>query len=132
MCKKVLLVLLVAMSLVIAPINGFAAAAVPTEAVQLLVDDSLDILATYKIGFNHRVWKDLYGKLVRDEARFSVKYPDSEYKRALSLLMVYYGLFDIGWDFYIKGTDDKTSKSLMTSSMENAKESHEKLAKMIK
>lgn len=37
----------------------------------------MDIQSTYSAGMGYKAWKELYGKLVRDEARFTAKYPNT-------------------------------------------------------
>ncbi|SFM38640.1 hypothetical protein [Pelosinus propionicus] len=117
--------------LVLSMANMVFASEVPQEAVQLLIDDSTEIQGMYGAGMNYQDWKQGYGKLVRDEAKFSAKYPDNPYKDKIQSLMTYYDMAGQGWYYYIKGTNDAKSKQVIQSGMKLAKDAQNDLIEVL-
>jgi len=133
--RSKLITMLVVMALVLSVANMAFAMDVPREEIQVIADDSMDIQSTYNAGMGYKEWKELYGKIVRDEARFSEKYPDSRYSMELKTMMMGYDMANQGWYRYMNTTDserERKMKEVIQTGMNMAKTSQDELNRRIK
>lgn|GEM_PF-6772161 len=97
----------------------------PREAIQVIVDDSTDIQASFAAGISYKEWKELYHKIVRDEARFEAKYPNSKYLKVIQDDVNCYLVVDMAWDNYMNGIP--SAKYDVVQGMDMTKHWHKRL-----
>lgn len=104
---------------------------IPTEAIQLLIDDSTDIVSFYKTGMFYHDWRSLYSISVRDEGRFSQKYPNSKYAKKIKDLILDFSVIDESWNSYMQNIHPNESKEAIRVNIELVEKHRNELAQLL-
>lgn len=104
---------------------------VPTEAIQLLIDDSTDIISTYKAKMFYHDWRSLYHVVIRDEGRFSQRYPNSKYAAKIKELILDFSVIDENWNSYMQNIHTHESRETIRVTIESVEKHRDELAQIL-
>jgi len=104
---------------------------IPTEAIQLLIDDSTDIISFYKAGMFYHDWRSLYSILIRDEGRFSQRYPNSKYAKKIKDLIFDFSVIDENWNSYMQNIHPNESKEKILATIGSVEKHRDELAQLL-
>jgi len=104
---------------------------VPTEAIQLLIDDSTDIISTYKTRMFYHDWRSLYYILIKDEGRFSQRYPNSKYAAKIKELILDFNVIDENWNSYMQNIHTNESRETIRVTIESVEKHRNELAQIL-